>query len=101
MNTIYFGDFRIVVINLIKDIDTTNPEPQSIEWFLLKYLKRIAKHTESADRPGQVESAMRGLVRFYVDNINEKSELGYQCIHIYEQYRKVLREKQSGDHSQQ
>lgn len=98
MNNLYFGDFRIVVLNVIKDIDATNPEAHSIEWFLLKYLKRIAKYTESAEHLGRVDSAMRALVRFYLDNIDERSELGYTCVNIYAQYRKVLRDNQSRDH---
>jgi len=98
MKSIYFGDFHIVVKGLIKDIDSTNPESHSIEWFLLKYLKRIAKIAGSADHPGQFESAMRALVRFYVDNIDDRSELGQRCIFIYEQYRKILRDTQNPDH---
>jgi len=97
MKNIYFGDFRIVVINHIKDIDAINPESHSIEWFLLKYMKRIVKYCEYTDRPGQIESSVRALVRFYVDNIDKKSELGYKCINIYEAYREVLRQNQQQD----
>jgi len=37
---------------------------------------------------------MRSLIRFYVDNIEESSDMGERCIAIYEQYRKTLRENQ-------
>ena len=37
---------------------------------------------------------MRGFIRFYVDNIDEKSELADRCLKIYGQYRKTLREAQ-------
>lgn len=98
MTDIYFGDFRLIVLNHIRDIDATNPESHSIEWFLLKYLKRIAKYSETADHPGRVDGSVRSLVRFYVDNIDEKSDLGHRCTHIYEAYRKVLREHQQQDY---
>jgi hypothetical protein len=94
MADIYFGDFRVVVINHIKDIDTTNPGSHSIEWFLLKYLKRIVKNTEQPTSPGKVEGSVRALVRFYLDNIEEKSDLGNRCIHVYEEYRKTVKHYQ-------
>ncbi len=34
---------------------------------------------------------MRGLIRFYVDTIDENSELGDRCIKIYAAYRETLR----------
>jgi hypothetical protein len=94
MREIHFDSLRIKVNGHIKEIDATSPESQSLEWYLLKYLKRIVKETEPPSRPGQVEGTLRSLVRFYVDNIDEKSELGETCVQIYEEYRKVLREHQ-------
>ncbi|MGK0297209.1 MAG: hypothetical protein ACI9XC_000810 [Gammaproteobacteria bacterium] len=95
MRNIHFDSLRIVVNRHIKEIDGTNPESHSIEWFLLKYLKRLAKRTEPPSQAGQVEGAMRSLVRFYIDNIDKKSNTGDICIKIYEEYRKVLREHQA------
>jgi len=97
MREIYFGDLRIMVNGYIRQIDDNNPETHSAEWFLLKYLKRIVKTAEPPARPGQVEGAVRSLVRFYVDNIDEKSELGRICVNIYDQYRKILRDTQASD----
>ncbi len=97
MREIYFGDLRLMVIEYIREIDATGPEAHSIPWYLLKYLRRIVKSTTTPARPGQVEGAIRSLVRFYVDNIDERSETGRRCINIYDQYRKVLRETQSQD----
>jgi len=91
MREIYFGDFREFVIQHYKEISARDPEFQSTEWFLLRYLKRIDKTTNPPAVPGQVESSMRGFIRFYVDMIDEKSELGERCVRIYEEYRKTLR----------
>ncbi len=96
MREVYFGDFRIFVIQQLKELEKENYEPDSVEWFLLKYLRRVIRCTEAEENAyGKVEGAVRALVRFYIDNIDEKSELGDQCVSIYEQYRKTLRE----DHS--
>ncbi len=95
MRDIYFGDFRSYVIQHIKQIDKNNCEPDSIEWFMLKYLKRVVNSTEGEDAFGRVEGSMRSLVRFYVDNLDERSELGDQCLKIYEEYRKTLRHSQT------
>lgn len=97
MRNIHFDSLRIMVTRYIKAIDKNDPETHSTEWFLLKYLKRIQKKTEPPSSTGQVEGTMRSMVRFYVDNINEKSELGDICIKIYNEYRKVLRDHQSNN----
>jgi hypothetical protein len=95
MREIYFGDFRQFVIQYIKLNEIAGPGVDSIEWFLLKYLKRVVKSMEHENAPGRVEGSMRSLMRFYIDNIDEQSELGDQCIKIYEEYRKTLRHNQS------
>ncbi len=95
MQNVHFDSLRVMVTGYIKTIDKNDPESHSTAWFLLKYLKRIQKKTEPPASTGQVEGTMRSMVRFYVDNIDEKSELGDICIKIYNEYRKVLREHQS------
>ncbi len=72
-----------------------NYEPDSIEWFLLKYLRRIVHATEGDNAPGRVEGTMRSMMRFYIDNLDEQSELADHCIKIYEAYRKTLRHGQT------
>lgn len=96
MREVYFGEFREYVLRHYREISARDPEFQSTEWFLLRYLKRIEKATNPPAVPGQVENSMRGFVRFYVDRIDEKSELGDRCIMIYEEYRKTLRIAQEG-----
>jgi len=91
MRKIYFGDFRIYVIEHIKSIEAEDPEYQSTEWFLLRYLRKIEKNSNPPTTPGKIEGCMRGLIRFYVDTIDENSELGDRCVKIYAEYRKTLR----------
>ena len=96
MTTIYFEDFRNLVVYHYREIAAANPEFQSTEWFLLRYLKRIEKTTTMPTTPEQVENSMRGFIRYYVDRIDTKSPLGERCITIYEEYRKTLRERRAG-----
>lgn len=91
MREIYFGDFRKILIQHYKEIEAQNPEHQSIEWFLLRYLQRVEKSAERESSKGRVENSMRGFIRFYVDNIDENSLLGERCLTIYAEYRKTLR----------
>lgn len=95
MRDIHFDSLRIMVIGHIKEINTTDPKAQSTEWYFLKYLNRIVNKTIPPSRPGQVEGTIRSLVRFYCDNIDEKSELADRCIKIYIEYRRVLLEHQT------
>ncbi len=95
MRRIYFEDFRMTVIRHTREIEAISPETHSMEWFLLKYLRRIIKATgEEPVLPGRVEGTMRSLIRFYVDNLEENSAMGERCTDIYDQYRKTLRENQ-------
>ena len=91
---LYLGDFRVFVIERIRLIEQQEFESHSTEWFLLKYLRRIVKTTEAPIRAGRIAGAVRALMRFYIDNVDEHSELGDQCIKIYNEYRKTIRTRQ-------
>ena len=95
MKTIYFGDLRLYVINHIREIQRNDIKAYTTEWFLLRYLKKITDIIEKKEEYNRVEGAIRSLVRFYVDNIDEKSELGDRCRKIHRRYHKLLRQKQS------
>ena len=97
MREIYFGNLRSMVIEYVREIESGKPEADSILWSLLKYLRRIIKVTEPPARLGRVDGAIQSLIKFYIDNIDERSEQGRICINIYDQYRKVLRENQTQD----
>ena len=100
MKKIYFGEFHQYVIEQIKDIEDIEIEAYSIEWFLVRYLKRITKVTVEGNLEyTRVEGLMRALIRFYVDNIDEQSELGDRCLKIHDQYRATLRNQQTAKHA--
>lgn len=91
MKEIYFDELRLIVIQHIREIEALEPESQSTEWYLLKYLKRITKNALPPTTPGRMENSMRGFIRYYVDNIDEDSRLGERCRDIYAVYKKTLR----------
>jgi len=91
---IYFEDFRLLVVRHTREIEAGGAEAHSTEWFLLRYLRRIIKATEEPASPSRVEGCLRSLIRFYVDNLDENSDLGQRCTDIYDAYRKTLRENQ-------
>tara|TARA_R110000782_G_scaffold13730_13_gene40328 strand:- start:2786 stop:3085 length:300 start_codon:yes stop_codon:yes gene_type:complete len=99
MKKIYFGDFRLYVIKHIKEIEKTEIESYTTEWFLIRYLKKITKVADGNIEYNIVEGPIRSLIRFYVDNIDEKTELGDRCKKIHLEYRKLLRQKQSSKYS--
>lgn len=90
----YFADFRLHVLEQIKFIEQLEYDSHSIEWFLLRYLNRLARCANPPSRRGDMENAVRALIRFYVDNLDEHSELGSRCQNIYNEYRKCLRKQQ-------
>ena len=96
MKTVYFEDFRLFLLEQYHEIAALDPEFQSVEWFLLRYLKKIEKNTLSPADPAGVENSMRGFIRFYVDMIDEHSALGIRCRTIYNRYRKTLLDQQQG-----
>ena len=100
MKKIYFGDFRLYVNKHIKEIEKAEIEAYTIERFLVRYLKKITKVADGNVQYNIVESPIRSLIRFYVDNINEKSELGDRCKKIHAEYRNLLRQKKSSKHFQ-
>lgn len=91
MEKIFFGDFREHVDKHLEEIKKSEVESYSIEWFFMRYLRRILKITEdhtidSAD----IKHVMRALVSFYVHNIEEDSKLAERFHKIYQKYQKTL-----------
>lgn len=91
MKEVYFGDFHAVVLHHVRDIERAGPALQSTEWYLLRYLRRVATHSNPPASPHGVESSMRALLRFYVDVIDETTELGERCRQVFEAHRRSLR----------
>ena len=100
MNKIYFGDFHEYVTDQINDIEHIDLESYTTEWFLIRYLKKITKLTiEGNLEYRRIEGPMRSLIRFYVDNIDENSELGERCIKIHNKYRATILKQQSSKYN--
>ncbi len=91
MAEVYFGEFRQFVIEQRKAVELLVQETHTAPWFLLRYLKRIEKQANESGGRTRMEGHMRGLIRFYVDNIDEHSELGERCQMIYAEYRRTLK----------
>ena len=87
---IYFGNFHLFVKAELKALKDEEPESYSIEWFLIRYIKRIVKESESSLEPWRIDRTIRQMVRFYLDNIDEKSPNGERCRRIHEEYRKTI-----------
>ena len=94
MQEIYFGEFRLFVLQHISEIEAVNPEYQSTEWYLIRYLKRIVKTSNPPATRGSMDNSMRALIRFYVDIIDEQSDLGERCRQVNSEYRKTLKREQ-------
>ena len=90
----YFADFRLFVLQQIKDIEHLQYESYSIEYFLIRYLKRVASCANPPSRQTEMDNAIRALTRFYVDNLEERSDLGERYQKIYSEYRKSLLRQQ-------
>jgi hypothetical protein len=100
MRQIYFGDFHDYVLEHIKDIESNELDSYTTEWFLVRYLKRITKVTIAGNlEHSRVEGLMRSLIRFYVDNVEEQSDLGERCLKIHNKYRTTIRKQQSSKYS--
>ncbi len=94
MGEINFGDFRRFVDGHIKEVYALNPESHSVEWFLLKYLRRIEKNAREAVSRERLDNSIRALVRFYVDALEDDSPLSRRCLEVYDEYRSTLRSGQ-------
>ena len=91
LKEVYYGDFRVVVLEHIRRIEAAAPEAYSTGWFLLRYLRRIARLTAEPGAEHGVQSGMRSLLRFYVDQVEETSDLGDVCNQVFEAHRRSLR----------
>lgn len=97
MTRVHFGEFRAYVMEHRKAVELMVDESHTTQWFLLRYLKRIEKQANEADSMSRMEGLMRSLIRFYVDNIDERSDMGDRCQKIYAEYRRTLKEHQEKD----
>ena len=88
-------EFRETLARHIKELSRRDPERHSIEWFFLRYLKRVAKCAEATPKASEVSAAMRGMTRFYVDSIADDSELTERFEDVLAAHRHALRVEHS------
>ena len=84
-------EFREQVRRHVRELEESDPEPQSPEWFFLWYLYRLRKVAFADRSPRACSSVMRGLLRYFVDTIDEESPMAERFRDIYESHRHALR----------
>ena len=87
----HFNEFRLVLVAQIRELSAFEPEHQTTAWYLLKYFRRIHKKVTVLTLAREVENTVRALIRFYVDKIDEGSELEERCKHLLRSHRRSLR----------
>ncbi len=95
---LFFCDFRVLVQQHYHALAAQAPEAHSTHWFLLRYVRRIVRSCEQPAAPWRVESAIKSMLRFYVDNIDEQSEQGERCRQVYQAYKKTVRQSQEAEY---
>lgn len=86
-----FSSFREVLARHIKQLAASHPERLGTEWFFLRYLRRLARRAENAERARELDGALRGLTRYYVDRVPEDSPLASAYEDILAAHREALR----------
>lgn len=84
-------EFRDQLRRHVREVEESDPEPQSHEWFFLWYLYRLRKSALSNSSPKACSSIMRGFVRYFVDSIDEQSPMAERFREIYDSHRQALR----------
>ncbi len=88
-------EFRETLARHIKELSRADPERHSVEWFFLRYLRRVAKRAEATAKASEVSAAIRGLMRFYVDSIAANSALTERFEDVLAAHRHALRAEHS------
>ena len=86
-----FLEFRELLARHIKEMEAQYLERYSIDWYLLRYLKRVSKRAMSTSSPRDVSNTVRGLIRFYVDSIEAGSTIGRRCEEVITFHRRAVR----------
>ena len=84
-------EFRDQLRRHVRELEESELEPQSTEWFFLWYLYRLRKIALVERSPRACSSIMKGFLRFFVDSIDEHSELADRFREIYESHRHAMR----------
>ena len=88
-------EFRETLARHIKALVGADAERYSIEWYFLRYLRRLARLAEATPHASEVNGAMRGLTRFYVDSLTQHPALAERFEDVLATHRHALRVEQS------
>lgn len=86
----HFDEFRLVLVEQIRTLNSSDPQAYTTPWFLLKYFKRIHKKVTVSTSPREVENTIRALIRFYVDSIDKDSKLDEAVKAVLRSHRRSL-----------
>ena len=86
-----FVEFREIVTRHVTELEREYPERQGTTWYFLRYLQRVSRRAQAVESPVELESAVRALTRYYVDNIDEDSELAARFQDVLDAHRHALR----------
>jgi hypothetical protein len=84
-------EFRDQIRQHVRELEESDLEPYSNEWFFLRYLYRLRKTALANRSPRACSSIMKGLLRFFIDSIDERSSMAERFRDIHESYRHALR----------
>ncbi len=87
----HFDEFRVVLVRHIKELSALRPDAQTTEWYLLRYMRRIHAKVRVSTSPREVENTMRALIRFYLDAVEEGTELEQRCKELLKFHRRSMR----------
>lgn len=84
-------EFRDQIRRHVRELEESDLEPHSKEWFFLRYLYRLRKASLANRSPRACSNIMKGLLRFFIDSIDECSPMGERFRGIHESHRNALR----------
>jgi hypothetical protein len=84
-------EFRETLARHIKELMKDTLEPASVEWYFLRYLRRLATLADATPHAHEVDGAMRALTRFYLDAVTQAPALAARFEEILAAHRYALR----------
>lgn len=84
-------EFRETLARHIKQLTKDAVEPDSVEWYFLRYLRRLATLADATPHAHEVNGAMRALTRFYLDAVAREPALAAPFEEVLAAHRHALR----------
>ena len=84
-------EFRDQLRRHVRELEESDLEPHSVEWFFLWYLYRLRKAALANRSPRACSSIMKGLLRYFVDSVDEHSSMAERFREVYDSHRYAMR----------